>query len=72
MSSANYAIDWDVMGGGGGSISSTSYAMNSTIGQTAIGPADSTNHDLGAGYWYGVIIQIGPLEIYLPLTLKNF
>lgn len=72
MSAANYAIEWDVMGGGGGPMSSPNYALNGTIGQAVIGPAQSTNYDLGAGYWYGVVIQIGPFEIYLPLILKNY
>jgi hypothetical protein len=51
-------------------MTSSSYALNGTIGQAAIGPADSTSYDLGAGYWYGV--RIGPFTIYLPLILKNY
>ncbi len=69
MSSANYAINWDVMGGGGGSISSTSYAMNSTIGQAIIGYKSSASYELGSGYWPGGVVEY---LVYLPLILKNF
>lgn len=74
QASDNYDLSWHVVSGGGGPMSSTNYAINGTIGQAAIGPAVSINHELGAGYWYGVIIQIGPVEfkIYLPLIFKNY
>lgn len=69
-----YDLSWHVVSGGGGPMSSTNYALNGTIGQAAIDPAVSTNYDLGAGYSYGVVIQIGPVElkIYLPLIFKNY
>lgn len=70
--SDNYDLSWHVVSGGGGPMASGNYALNGTIGQAAIGLAESNNYELGAGYWYGVVIQIGPLEIYLPLTLKNY
>lgn len=69
MSSANYAIDWDVMGGGGGPISSTSYSMNSTIGQAVIGSKSSPSYQLGSGYWPGGILEY---LVHLPIILKNF
>lgn len=60
MSSASYAINWDVIGGGGGPLSSASYTINSTVGQAAIGPSDSTSYGLGAGYWYGMVEAATP------------
>ena len=54
QSSANYDLSWNVIGGGGGGGTSNSYAMNSTVGQTAIG-FSTHNYELGAGYWYGFI-----------------
>lgn len=74
MSSASYAINWDVIGGGGGPISSASYAMNSTAGQAAIGFKTSSNYKLGSGYWYGVAAPAPPpgYRIYLPIVLKNY
>lgn len=49
-----YAIHWNVIGGGGGPISSTSYAVDSTVGQPAIGPLTSASYRLGGGYWHGM------------------
>ena len=74
MSSASYAIEWDVIGGGGGPMSSTSYRMNSTVGQAVIGPSGSASYGLGAGYWYGVVAPAPPpgYTIYLPIILKNY
>jgi len=51
QASANYAINWSVVGSGGCEISSASYAMQSTVGQTAIGVA-SDGYTIEAGYWY--------------------
>ena len=70
--SDNYDLSWHTIAGGGGPMSSANYALNGTIGQAAIGPATDTNYDQGAGYWYGVVIQVGPFEIYLPLILKGY
>ena len=66
-SSANYTIPWDVLGRGGNEIASTNYAINSTVGQTSIGPMSSTNYVLKAGYWYGRVTQY----IYLPYVGKD-
>jgi len=74
MSSASYAINWDVIGGGGGPISSASYAVNSTAGQAAIGFKTSSNYKQSSGYWYGVAAPAPPpgYRIYLPIVLKNY
>lgn len=55
MSSGNYRLDWYVVltGGGGGPTESTHYATNFTVGQTAIGAANSTTYGAWMGYWYG-------------------
>ena len=69
MSSSNYKLDWftPLTGGGGGSASSTHYAINLTVGQTATGASSSTNYKIGLGYWYGVG---GFYQVYLPLIMK--
>nr|QNT35465.1 hypothetical protein EKMJPAOO_00015 [uncultured Methanosarcinales archaeon] len=51
QTSANYALNWSVVGSGGGEMTSSSYAMQSTVGQTAIGLA-SDGYLIEAGYWY--------------------
>ncbi len=70
MSSANYRLDWfvPVTGGGGGPASSANYAVNFTVGQSAIGAAQSTTYGGCLGYWCGVA---GQYRVYLPLVLRN-
>ncbi len=70
MSSTNYRLDWltPMTGGGGAPASSASYAVNFTVGQTAIGASSSANYGAGLGYWYGAVAQF---RIFLPVVLKN-
>ena len=51
QSSANYDLSWNVISGGGCEMTSASYAMQSTVGQTAIG-LSSDGYRIEAGYWY--------------------
>jgi len=53
QASANYAINWSVVGSGGCEMTSASYAMQSTVGQTAIGVA-SDGYTIEAGYWHRI------------------
>ena len=50
MGSTNFDLSWNVMGGGGGALTSASYKMGSTIGQIT-GLSTSTNYKLQAGFW---------------------
>jgi len=50
MESANYKIPASVVASGGGSSASAAYQMVATIGEPAIGPSESTSHDLYAGF----------------------
>jgi hypothetical protein len=69
MSSTNYRLDWFIplTGAGGGPVDSSHYAVNFTIGQSAIGACSSTNYGAGLGYWYG----IGEYRVFLPLILRD-
>jgi len=72
MSSANYRLDWFVplTGGGGGPAQSAHYAVNFTVGQSAIGAGlTSTNYRGCLGYWCGTAAQY---RVYLPLVLRNY
>jgi hypothetical protein len=69
MSSANYRLDWytPLTSSGGGPAGSASYAVNLTVGQTAIGFASSSSYQACLGYWCGAV---GSWRVYLPLVLK--
>jgi hypothetical protein len=68
ISSTNYAIDWNVMGGGGGPISGTAYQVNGTAGQAVIGPVSGTAYNMELGYWVGAV-QVG--DVYLPVIMNE-
>jgi hypothetical protein len=70
MSSTNYRLDWftPLTGGGGGPANSTNYAVNLTVGQTAIGASSSTNYGGCLGYWCGEF----EYRVLLPLVLRNY
>ena len=68
MESTNYRLDWFTpLTGSGGNSNSTNYAVNFTVGQSAIGAGSSTNYEGCLGYWCGIE---GEHEIYLPLVLR--
>ena len=74
MSSDNYRLDWftPLTGSGGGAPSSTNYAVNFTVGQTAIGTSSSTNYGTCLGYWCDTTAAAGQFKIYLPVVLRNY
>ena len=53
QASANYALNWSVVVSGGCEIASASYAMQSTVGQTAIGTLGD-GYTIEAGYWHRI------------------
>jgi hypothetical protein len=63
MSSGSYAINWDVIAGGGEPASSANYAMIGTIGQAAAERSLSTSYGLWPGYWH-------PTRVGFQLSLK--
>lgn len=69
-SSANYAVDWQVLSGGGAPAVSGSEAvsLNGSLGQTVVGVASSASSELCAGFWCGTAIEY---SVYLPLVLRN-
>jgi hypothetical protein len=62
------AIDWDVMGGGGGHLEQGSLSLDYTIGQPLANQLGSGDAALCVGYWCGVSTES---RIYLPLVLKS-
>jgi len=69
ISSTLYAINWNVMGGGGGPISGTAYQVNGTAGQAVIGLVSGTAYQAELGYWVGAAPS--GEGVYLPIILKN-
>jgi hypothetical protein len=69
MSSAHFRVDWDVIGCGGGTASSTHFILRSTIGQRFAVDDWSTGTYFGgrAGFW-----QTFRYSSYLPLLLRNY
>jgi hypothetical protein len=69
-SSANYAVEWQVMGVGGAPAESDAggVTLNGTLGQAAIGHSAGTGVQVGTGYWYGSGVEY---RIYLPLILRG-
>ena len=70
QTSASYNLEWNVIGGGGQPVNSAHYAVNSTAGQGAASPpqSSSTHYAVSGGYW-----SAGPVlpVLYLPLVLFN-
>lgn len=48
---AGEQIKWQVISSGGTNGSSTSFKLQGTVSQTAVGPGASTNFKLNAGFW---------------------
>ncbi len=68
MSSDNYGLEWHTaLMGSGGPAQSTNFAVNLTIGQSAIASASSTNYQAGMGYWYGLLPNY---PMYLPIISR--
>lgn len=64
MTSPSYEIQSDSVNVGGGLSTSSSYVQESTVGEIATGPSDSTSFSLRAGYQQ---MQ----EVYLSLSTPN-
>lgn len=46
-------LSWQVVAGGGQTMSSSSYTLLSTAGQPVAGTASGGNYSVLSGYWYG-------------------
>ena len=67
-SSASFDLSWRVLAGGGGRSASTTYAMNSTLGQAVAGYSCDTQCGIQSGYWQSWLDQ----RVYLPSVLRSF
>jgi len=60
-----FAIDWAVLSGGGGQMSSASYRLNGTLGQGFAGYASSASYQHWIGFWVepAGAVPPGPVEV---------
>lgn len=49
------AVDWWVIGGGGGHTEAGIYTLDATIGQAAVGVGTDGGYELCSGFWCGVV-----------------
>jgi hypothetical protein len=54
VSATGFAIDWDVVAGGGGHASSGRYTVNGSAAQPAAGALSGGSYGLTGGFWSGV------------------
>jgi len=67
QTSTNYGLEWHILSGAVGKMCSTSFCLNSTLGQTMAGEFSGATYNLWAGYW-----QKFSHNVYLPLVLRNY
>ena len=65
LSSTHYALNWNVAASGGGTISSTSYQLSSTIGQPTTSVSSGASYEVRSGFWQEFIYKL-----FLPLIQK--
>jgi hypothetical protein len=69
-------INWDAFGGGGGPMSSASYAVGGGVGQAITGGFSSAGYGVRSGFWAGMPAGGVPTPparlIYLPLVARAY
>lgn len=67
QSSANFNLEWNVIGNGGGVSTSAGYRVNGTIGQdlSSQPKSGSASYAVSSGYWYANIAS------YLPVVVSD-
>lgn len=70
MESPHFKLNWSVLAGGGGVMSSSNFVASTTMAQPAIGEMSSTHFNACTGFWCGVGGFIW--RIMLPLVGNNF
>ena len=68
QSSADFNLEWHVIGNSGGASGSASYEVRGTIGQSLVSPvvSNSAGYAMSSGYWFSG----GGQNVYLPLIVK--
>ncbi len=69
MQSDHFAINWSVVGSGGGDASSANFSISTTIGQPITGNSSSANFAHRAGFWQN--FQDILYRIFVPLIQSD-
>lgn len=69
LANGTQAIDWHVIGGGGGHVEAAPYALDGTVGQAVVGVVTDAGYELCSGFWCRAVAGY---KIYLPLVLRNW
>jgi hypothetical protein len=69
-SSDGTGMNWQVLSAGGAPAASTSghVSMNSTLGQTAIGPSSAGQTTLWAGFWHSIKQVL--MNTFIPIIMR--
>lgn len=67
MGSTHFQLNWNVLGNGGGIVSSSHFGVSSTIGQPTVGFSSSSNFEVCSGFWCKVLAVF---KLYLPLQIN--
>jgi len=72
LAEGSSAIDWWVIGGGGGSAWADRSSLDGTIGQWVVGSGTSGTRQLGSGFWGGgAVPEVAEHGLYLPMVLHQ-
>lgn len=66
-----YALSWDVAAGGGTTMTSGSFTLHSTAGQSAVGQMSSAGYQVRSGYWQSFLQRVQEYLLYLPFVSKG-
>lgn len=64
-----YEVPWNVVAGGGATMSSASYTVMGTAGQPVAGPADSSSYQLLSGYWQA--LEDFMRQVFMPVVVAD-
>ncbi len=73
LAATNYRLDWftPLTSSGGGEAHSAHFAVNFTVGQSAIGASASRNFGGYLGYWCERAVALA-YRTFLPVLLRNY
>ena len=65
---SGFDLNWNVIGGGGGTATGSGFSLSGTIGQSVVGSSSEANFSLGHGFWN----QVLQIYAYLPMLSRDY